>query len=47
MQNIETIDMGEITLGGNITKKKNRDALDWKHSGLKKFTGRMSSQRIL
>jgi hypothetical protein len=41
MQFIETIDMGEIALGGNITRKKNGNALEWKHSGLKKFTGRM------
>lgn len=33
--------MSEIALGGNITTKKNRAALEWKHSGLKKFTGRM------
>lgn len=33
--------MDETAHGGSITSKETRDALEWKHSDLKKFTGRM------
>lgn len=40
-QVIGTIAMDETAHGGSITSKETRDALEWKHSDLKKFTGRM------